>query len=279
MRLPHALLAALLPIAVGASPPPPPPSSPPHRIVSLYLCADQYLLALADPGQIVALSRFARDPVMSAGAARAATVPITGGSAEEVLTLRPDLLLTSSGRAPAVLARMNDRSVPTLKLKTAQSYAEIQARIREVAAAVGHPDRGEAMIARMDARLARISHSAGRGRVAAYYQRRGYLTGGGTLVDELMQRVGLRNLATRIGRPALSRLSLEQIVRARPDFLLVESSTDRVTDQGTEMLHHPALSGIARLRLPQAWTVCGSADYVSAAESLARQLERRDLRR
>lgn len=87
-----------------------------------------------------------------------------------------------------------------------------------------------------------------------------------------MQRLGLANLATRLGKPALSQLSLEQMALARPDYLIVESATDRVTDQGTEMLHHPILDGIPRLRIPEAWTVCGGPAYVLAAQSLAAQL-------
>jgi iron complex transport system substrate-binding protein len=39
------------------------------------------------------------------------------------------------------------------------------------------------------------------------------------------------------------------------------------------MLHHPALRDIPRLRLPQAWTVCGGPAYVQAAQSLVAQIE------
>ena len=112
----------------------------------------------------------------------------------------------------------------------------------------------------------------GRGRVAAYYQRRGYMTGTGTLIDELMSRVGLVNLAGKLGKPPLSQLSLEEMVAAEPDFLIVESATDTVTDQGSEMLHHPALKGIPRISIPQAWTVCGSPEYVIAARSIVAQI-------
>ena len=56
-------------------------------------------------------------------------------------------------------------------------------------------------------------------------------------------------------------------------FIIVESATDHVTDQGTEMLHHPALRDIPRIRLPQAWTVCGGPAYVRAARSLVGQIE------
>lgn len=250
------------------------PSRPPQRIVSLNLCADQYLLALADREQIAGLTRLVRDPQMSAGAAQATTLPVTGGSAEEVLALRPDLLIAAPGRRRGMMAYLDGSGTATLDLAPAESYADIVAQVRSVAAAVGHRDRGEALVRDMDARLARLPRAAGRGRVAAYYQRRGFLTGTGTLVDELMRRAGLTNLARRLGDAPLSRLSLEKLALARPDYLIVETATDRVTDQGTELLHHPVLSHIKRLRLPQAWTVCGGPAYVRAAESLTRQLPR-----
>ena len=123
--------------------------------------------------------------------------------------------------------------------------------------------------------LAAIPRAAGCGATAAYYQRRGFLTGTGTLVEVLMRRGGLRNLAARLGRGPLARIGLEEMARARPDYLIVETASDRVADHGTEMLHHPVLAPIPRLRVPQAWTVCGGPAYVLAAESLARQVAAR----
>ncbi len=265
------LLTILIIAAAGASAAAAAPR-PPRRIVSLNLCADQYLLALADPAQIVALTRFARDPNMSAAADAARTMPVSRGSAEDVLMLHPDLVIASPFRRQTVAAVLAGRNVATLDLPPADSYAAIVTQVRQVAAAIGHRDRGETLIRRMDTALARLPRAPGGGRTAAYYQRRGFLTGTGTLVDELMQRLGLANLATRLGKPALSQLSLEQMALARPDYLIVESATDRVTDQGTEMLHHPILDGIPRLRIPEAWTVCGGPAYVLAAQSLAAQL-------
>ncbi|MEG8046512.1 ABC transporter substrate-binding protein [Sphingomonas aerolata] len=265
------LLTILIIAAAGASAAAAAPR-PPARIVSLNLCADQYLLALADPAQIVALTRFARDPNMSAAANAARTIPVSRGSAEDVLMLRPDLVIASPFRRQTVAAVLAGRNVATLDLPPADSYAAIVTQVRQVAAAIGHRDRGETLIRRMDTALARLPRAPGGGRTAAYYQRRGFLTGTGTLVDELMQRLGLANLATRLGKPALAQLSLEQMALARPDYLIVESATDRVTDQGTEMLHHPILDGIPRLRIPEAWTVCGGPAYVLAAQSLAAQL-------
>lgn len=244
----------------------------PKRIVSLNLCADQYLLALADRRQIAGLTHNAANPELSAAAGQARGLPILDQSAERILAIEPDLLVGVPARRSAVMAALRNRDYRTLDMTSAESFAAITDQLRLVAGAVGHPARGEALVARMETQLAALP-KPGKGRVAAYYQRRGFLTGTGTLVDDLMRRAGLVNLAGKLGKSSLSRLSVEELVAAQPDFIIVESATDRVTDQGTEMLHHPALRDIPRIRLPQAWTVCGGPAYVRAAQSLAAQIE------
>ncbi|HEX7874274.1 MAG TPA: ABC transporter substrate-binding protein [Sphingobium sp.] len=243
----------------------------PRRVVSINMCTDQLVVLLADRDQIVGLGPNAPKAELSAVASRVKGLPVLGGSAEEILAARPDLIIGSPATGDPRLRVLRPGSYRTLDVPFAESQTQIRASIQSVAAALGHPERGAAMLARMDRQLAALPR-VGRGKVAAYYQRRGYLTGTGTLVDELMTRVGLVNLATRLGKPALSRLSLEEMVAARPDYLIVESATARVTDQGTEMLHHPALRGMKRLSIPQAWTVCGGPYYADAARELARQI-------
>lgn len=246
----------------------------PRRIISLNLCADQLVLALADRSQIAGLTHNAADPQMSAAAAQARGLPVLGGSAEEVLAADPDLVIGMPARRNPAIAVLKAQKYHAVDLKSAESYDAILTSIRTVAEAVGHPARGEALIARMNADLARIG-KARPGAVAAYYQRRGYLTGTGTLIDDLMQRVGLINLATKLDKPPLSQLSLEEMAVARPDYLIMESATDRVIDQGTEMLHHPVLRDMKRISIPQAWTVCGGPAYVQAARALAAGAARR----
>src|SRR3546814_11221608 len=81
------------------------------------------------------------------------------------------------------LFRSNGRSVKIVTVGFADSLEAIYADIRRLAGAIGHPARGEAMIKRMEADLERLSQDRpGKGRIAAYYQRRGYLTGTGTQI-------------------------------------------------------------------------------------------------
>ncbi|GFE74737.1 ABC transporter substrate-binding protein [Novosphingobium sp. TCA1] len=246
----------------------------PRRIVSLNLCADQLLVALADRSQIAGLTRYASDPNMSDVAGAAASLPVFGGAAEEVLAADPDLVIGMPARRNPAIAVLKKQQYRSLDLKSAHDYEGILKSIRDVARAVGHPERGEALIARMNAQLARLPKGSS-GKVAAYYQRRGYLTGTGTLIDDLMTRVGLVNLAGKLGKPSLSQMSLEEMAAAQPDFIVIDSATQKVTDQGTEMLHHPILRGIPRIAIPQAWTVCGGPAYVKAARAMAAQVNAR----
>ena len=245
----------------------------PQRIVSINLCADQLVLALTDRGQIAGLTKNATDAEMSGEAAAAHGLPLLSNSAEQILAIEPDLIIGMPASRSAALAALPSQTYPLLDLDTANTLDEIYASIRQTAASVGHPDRGDALIVRMQGEIAGLP-KPGKGRVAAYYQRRGYMTGTGTLIDELMTRVGLVNLAGKLGKPPLSQLSLEEMVAAEPDYLIVESATDMVTDQGSEMLHHPALKNIPRISIPQAWTVCGSPAYTQAARSMAEQIVR-----
>ncbi|HKU96622.1 MAG TPA: ABC transporter substrate-binding protein, partial [Vineibacter sp.] len=71
------LLAALMfPARVGAS-------EPPARVVSLNLCLDQLVLAVAAPGQVIAVSDVAQDPHLSAQWRAARALPAVHARVEE----------------------------------------------------------------------------------------------------------------------------------------------------------------------------------------------------
>src|SRR3954470_5764234 len=65
------------------------------RIPSMNVCTDQLLLTLADPEQIVGLSRYARDRAQSWAADEAQRYRILSGGAEDILLLRPDVVVAS----------------------------------------------------------------------------------------------------------------------------------------------------------------------------------------
>lgn len=264
---------ALLALSPGAAVTAPAPAHP-QRIVSLNACADGYLIALADKSQVVALTQFARDPSLSYYAERAQSWPISQGQAEAVLALHPDLVIASPFRRADSLALLKGR-VRIVEVKSAESFDGVVDETRAIAAAIGQQQRGEALIASMRARVDAAGRRPPLG-VAAHYQRGGFVTGPGTLMDDLMTRAGFTNLARR-GR-ALGQLSLEQIVYARPDFLILTDGAHGAQDEGSLVLRHPALSRAVppsrQLHLPEALTVCGGPSYPEALERLQAEADR-----
>jgi len=248
----------------------------PQRIVSLNLCADQYLIALADRDQVAALTHYSRDPALSFHAAEARDWPVAEGNAEQVLMLAPDLIIASPFRRRETMELLAPFDFATLEIRPAQSFAQIVDQTRAIAAAIGHPERGERLIAELEAALAAVPPPEAGPPIAVHYQRRGFVTGTGTLLDEIMGRAGLANLAARLGRKSVGRVTLEEIVAAAPDLLLVSREDLDPRDLGTELLLHPVLQARypadRRLVLPQAFTVCGGPPYPVAVELLSGQV-------
>ena len=274
------LLTSLLSASPAPAPAPTPTRTPPKRVVSLNMCADQLVIALADRSQIAGLTEWARDPELSFYADRAKNLPFTHRSAEEVLERRPDLVIGAPFRTKDVLAPLKARGVTMLDLPRKDDLDGSEEAIRLVADALGHPERGAALIAAIHAQLAAVGAPPGHGRSAAYYQRQGYLTGTGTLVDDMMHRVGLVNIAARLGRPELSQIPLEQLALARPDFVVTEEGTRAGEDRSGAMIRHPLLEAAVRpahhLHIPQALTVCGGPGYPHAVALLADEIRHAD---
>jgi iron complex transport system substrate-binding protein len=256
-------------------------SDPPSRIVSINLCADNLLMALADPRQIAALSPYAVDPKLSFFAERAARFPHDAAEAETVVELGPDLVLAGRFTKLAtrdLLANLGYRVVP---LDAVRSIDQSVAQIREIAALVGHPERGEALIGEIEAarRRARQATSALTAPpTAAVYQRRGYVTGGETLTADLLATVGFANAGGALAGRTGGFVPLEKLVAVRPDYLVVAAPDIRAEDQGTALLSHPALERLypaaRRIVLPERLSVCGGPSLPAALDWLAAEVGR-----
>ncbi len=93
--------------AAAASPPDRGAPARPARIMSLKICTDELLLDLVPPSEtsrIVAITFLSREKAALKYWPQAAGIPINHGSAEEILDLHPDLILTDPFTAPALRA-------------------------------------------------------------------------------------------------------------------------------------------------------------------------------
>jgi iron complex transport system substrate-binding protein len=251
----------------------------PPRVVSINACADQLLLSLADPAQIAALSVYATDPAYSYLARQATAYPHDAGPAETVIRHRPDLVLAGRFTKRETRALLKRLGYEVVELDTVKTIDESITQIRDVAALLGHPDRGDALIARIEAARTRAAGSAPEERpTAAVYQRRGYVTGQNTLTAELMRLVGFDDIGGRLAGRTGGFVPLERLVTGRPDYLVVADPHVVAADQGSALLAHPALQELypadRRIALPGRLTICAGPSLPEAIETLSAERAR-----
>jgi iron complex transport system substrate-binding protein len=244
------------------------------RVVSLNPCTDAVLVNVADRSQILALSHYARDAQQSTIADVARTYPITYESAEEVIALRPDVVLTAAHSSLATRAALQRLKIRTELFKVPNSWIENQAQIRRIADAVGHPDRGEALIARVEAAMAQGAPRPGARPVTALvFQPNGMAAGHGTLVDEMMRRAGFVNVAERYGLKKWGNVSLERLLDDPPEVLLAGQAAPNAPTWAERILNHPALASVGpRMRravFPERLLYCGGPVLIQTAAVLA----------
>ena len=245
--------------------------APARRIVSSNLCADRLVLQLADRGNVVSVSHFAADPASSTVAEAASGIPVNRGSAEDIMAFHPDIVVLGSFNAHLTATMLKSLGVKVHLLPTAQSIEGARAAIRSLAADLGVPERGERMIAEMDARLAALPTRTARPVRAAVYQAGGWTSGQGTMADDLFKRIGFTNIAAETGLKGFGALPLETLVASAPELIIFETMGDDGSPSvAGELLRHPALSkGIARVSVPMRLWACPDPALVDAATLIA----------
>jgi iron complex transport system substrate-binding protein len=241
------------------------------RIVSLNPCIDAILVRVADPDQIAGISSYSQDPA-------ATSIPIdlarrfhaTSGTAEEVIALKPDLVIAGPHVSPATLNALQRLGIRLLKLPPPNSIAENESQIGRIADAAGSPDRGDALVRQIEAALKTSSPHDPRRIPALIWQGGGLVPGRGTLIDELLTRTGFENLSSSYGLQQWDVLPLELLV-ARPPSLLLSSGTSN--GLGDRMLHHPVLVRLAKhmeiRRFPFRLLQCGGPTIIETVQRLA----------
>jgi iron complex transport system substrate-binding protein len=250
----------------------------PRRIVSFNQCADQLVLALADPGQIVGLSPYAADPSLSVMAEAAKQYRRVDWQAESIIPLQPDLVMVGAWDRPVTRRMLMALGYRLAEVETVSGIAAARAQITRVAELVGHPERGEQLVRALDAARARL---AARGRppltTALVVERGGFSAGSATIAAALLNEVGLRPPP---GAPAGigGFVSLERLLVLKPDVVVLKDPPAEATDQGALYLTHPALRGAyppnRQIHLPTRYSMCGGPALIEALDYLGEAIGR-----
>ena len=262
------LLVGGLVTACGTVPSPSWPEGPARRMVSLDYCADQFVLGLADRERILALSPDAGKD-FSYLRAEAAGLPTVRPRSEEVLALEPDLVVRNYGGGPRAAAFFERAGVPVLQIDYTPDIEAVRDRIRQAAAVLEVRDRGEALIAEMDARLAR-ARAAAPNADTLYLAPSGVAAGSGTFVDHLIAAAGLDNFSDEIGWRSIP---LERLAYETSDVYAVPVFENTNHNMVWTPFRHPVavrrVQAGPTVSIDGATTSCGAWFLADAVEALA----------
>lgn len=251
----------------------------PPTVVSTNLCADLLALSLTSPEQLLSVSWKSQDPTRSSMAAEAAKYHANASDAEEIIALKPDIVLASRAwRRHPQAANFEALGIRIVVVPLARTWPDILSVTQWVAEKLGREERGRTLVKETQRRLDKLEASAKAKsqRSVLYLRPSGGSAGAGSYIDTLLTGAGLGNHATKLGLEGWGRLDLEQLLLSPPDlFLLSDYTRDRGHAEG-QLLRHPAMRAILAdrpvLRLPSNQGSCATWHLINTAEFLAGQL-------
>lgn len=251
-------------------------AAPPQRVVSLGVCADQLLLALADPIQIASLSSEAGNPRISYLADLAAPHPQGGGGVEALVGYLPDLVLADGTTSPATSDLIEALGYTTVQLQSVASIDEAIAQILLVGVILGREAEGQALADLVDTARHQAARN-NRGDTVVSIRSGGEVSGATSLMTNLLAVIGLNNVGDELSSGA-GRISLEALVATPPTYLVVPETESIAVGGGLAMLQHPALAHVfppaRRLLVPDRLTHCAGPSLPVALRRLASELAR-----
>ncbi|WP_245453428.1 ABC transporter substrate-binding protein [Aquibium carbonis] len=276
-RLPGGLstsmTAALLGLAVVVGLAAQAPAQEAPRVMSLNVCTDQLVLALADPGRIVSLSVLSDEPDYSYLHGDARVYPKNAGVAEEVFVARPDVVVTGTYSLHNTTQLLRHLGMRVEEFGYTQTLDTIAADIRRMGAILGEQAGAEAMASAFERDLADLTVAAGAPRpTAVIFGQNGVATGAGTLADSVLAAAGFRNLAAERGFSGMTPYPLELLITDRPDVVLLSARIDEAPALADQVTRHPAIAASGAVAatgvVPRGSWSCGGPFTLEAVRAL-----------
>ena len=156
-------------------------------------------------------------------------------NAEAILELAPTVVLTDTTIGPKeVRQQLRDAGIAVVVISSDRRLDTTDRLVAEIAAALGVPSRGRALIERLDARLDQAlaeiaevvpSDEGDRARMLFLYVRGSanvyYIFGEDSGADSLIDAVGGVDVAGEIGWEGMKPMTAEALVAAQPDVLVM----------------------------------------------------------
>lgn len=182
------------------------------RVVSLDMCADQYVLGLVPRDQIAGLSMRAQLPE-SFFRDRAKGLRRVPAKSEAVLALAPDVVVRTWGGDRKLLDRLAKNGIKVTTINDLQNLDQAEGELLRIGVELGQPQAGQAEAQRFHAAMDAV-RPIGLGRTVLYYTPGGYTAGPDTFTGDFLTRLSFRMESQTKG---FYFLSPEVLLSLKPD--------------------------------------------------------------
>nr|WP_284500013.1 ABC transporter substrate-binding protein [Microbulbifer sp. GX H0434] len=189
-----------------------------NHIASLNLCTDQLLLNWVAPEKIASVTWLSASDQY-----RKAPLPehihLNRGRAEELLRLDPDLVLVGQYGAQRAARRLRELGFNVVDIPDAYSLEQLSQQLQALENVLGENPPLEKQKALLEKMLAQPQRPAAAS--ALILSANNITYGSGMLEHQLLELAGFENLAAADGTEQLRRVSLEEVIAAQPDLLVL----------------------------------------------------------
>ena len=241
----------------------------PKRIVSYSISTDEILLALVEPQRIAALSRLVDDPGVSSIVKEAKQIPnrVQGNSMEGVLTFKPDLVIIPDFHPPEMLQSARELGLKVYIYKTPSDIKGVKRSIRQIAALTGEKDKGEAVIAKMEARIQQVQQrlanipASQRKRVIQLRSEGAFYAPDNSFGD-VCRHAGVSDATLELKYPSAMEITQEKVVELNPDIIFVPDwdydGKHNPDGEKRKILNNPSYQGMKAVQQGKVYTISGA---------------------
>lgn len=193
-----------------------------RRFMSVDYCADQYVMALAERSDVVAVSREA-DTEYSYLASKASTYKKVRPTIEEILMEDPELVVRQWGGGYGASQFMERLNLPVAQVSFAQDLEATRYDLTNIGKALEGHASAQTILSDMNARLAKLRRATAaitEPKTAIYITPGGLTSGAGTFIDVILREAGLANLIASMEHKGWTEMNLEMLIQNPPDVFV-----------------------------------------------------------
>ncbi|MFC3052791.1 ABC transporter substrate-binding protein [Kordiimonas pumila] len=243
--------------------------------VSLDRCADQFVLALADRTDIQAVSFEAADN-RSFYEEAAYGLPVVGGSLEEAISIKPDLVLLTYRGGPRAVAVLNQVGIAAYMPPYAGSLDESLGVLMDVGRLLGAETRAGELQQNYRKRYQALMDAERYSQKAVYMTPGGFTAGEGTYIDDIIKLAGFDTVAAEAGIKGWVPLPLEKMVVSPPDFVVATFFHDADIhvsswSSSRHSVYKHLMGDLPIIHVPSRYLTCSGVFAIDAAEYIREQ--------